>query len=160
MSDRIAVMNLGEVLQLDTPRQLYEQPATRFAADFIGETNFLKALIDDVTPETATLVVGDKRFQAQAAAHLSPRQSVTLAIRPEKLQLTRPSASVQGNALTGAVREVVYIGTDTRYVIALPHGETLVARVQNLGARAHETFASGDAVLIACAPEDARILTV
>jgi spermidine/putrescine transport system ATP-binding protein len=108
----------------------------------------------------AVLQVGQERLSALADLGLTPGQKVTLTIRPEKLQLARPNESTGDNALTGMVREVVYIGTDTRYVVALPRAgdEALVARIQNVGGRGVGEFAAGDAVKIWCAPEDARTL--
>jgi len=130
MSDRIAVMHQGVILQVDKPLTIYEKPATRFVADFIGETNFLNGEIEAIEPGRVRVTIAGQPVFAQAAdVGLTPGQKVTLTIRPEKLALSRSAAAPNGSALTGAVREVVYIGTDTRYVVGLPAGEAVVARV-------------------------------
>jgi spermidine/putrescine transport system ATP-binding protein len=159
MSDRIAVMNNGQVLQLDGPLDLYEKPATRFVADFIGETNFLSATVTSNVNGRMMLKVGHEHLAALADASFAPGQSVTLTLRPEKALLARPGEPAGDASLSGVIREVIYIGTDTRYVIALPHGESLVARIQNVGGHGVGEYAVGDVVKVWCAPEDARTLT-
>lgn len=159
MSDRIAVMSSGQVLQLDTPLNIYEKPATRFVADFIGETNFLSATVAGTEGGHTILKVGEERLAALADSSLAPGQSVTLTLRPEKALLARPNEPAGATPLSGVIREVVYIGTDTRYVIALSHGESIVARIQNVGGHGVGEYAVGEAVRVWCAPEDARVLT-
>ncbi|HZY30743.1 MAG TPA: ABC transporter ATP-binding protein, partial [Candidatus Methylomirabilis sp.] len=89
MSDRIAVMHDGQVLQLGTSTEIYESPATRFVADFIGETNFLDGEIESVEGELATVLVdGGLRMTAAAGAdELRVGQPVTFSVRPEKIAL-------------------------------------------------------------------------
>ena len=108
MSDRIAVMHKGRVLQVDTPVGIYERPTTRFGADFIGEMNFLR---------------GDL---------LGPRPDAReLAVRPEALRFLRPGEFADGPTLSGRVSDVIYIGTDRRVVLTLASGDSLVVRTQN-----------------------------
>jgi spermidine/putrescine transport system ATP-binding protein len=157
MSDRIAVMNDGVVLQVGTPVQIYEQPATRFVADFIGETNFLGAQVAGRQNGVVSLAVEGGQLRARAGeGPLAQGQAVTVALRPEKLSLT-PHAAAPG--LSGVVREVVYIGTDTRFVVELASGAHVVARLQNIGERGLGEFRVGDEVTLTCAPEDVRVLT-
>jgi len=159
MSDRIAVMNDGQVLQVGDPVTIYERPSCRFVADFIGETNFLKAHVVGVEHERVCLSVAGERVWAGAPEEpLREGQDVTLAIRPEKIDLL-PVARTNGTTLTGVVREMVYLGTDTRFVVILPSGETVVARIQNIGGHGLREFTVGDHVKLAWAAEDARPLT-
>ncbi len=159
MSDRIAVMNEGEVLQVGDPVSIYERPSCRFVADFIGETNFLQAHVVDVEAERVRLDVGGEQVWACCGPQTpSQGQDVTLAIRPEKIDLW-PIAHANGASLTGVVRETVYIGTDTRFVVALGTGETLVARLQNIGEHGLGEFHTGDRVKLVWSAEDARPLT-
>jgi spermidine/putrescine transport system ATP-binding protein len=159
MSDRIAVMNGGQILQLDDPLTIYEKPATRFVANFIGETNFLSATVIGHEKGQTILKVGDERLAALADPSLTPGQAVTLTLRPEKVLLARPAEPAGDTPLQGLIREVVYIGTDTRYVVLLTQGESLVARIQNVGGHGVGEYKVDEGVQVWCAPEDARMLT-
>jgi spermidine/putrescine transport system ATP-binding protein len=158
MSDRIAVMDEGEVLQVGDPVSIYERPCCRFVADFIGETNFIKAQVLGIEANRVCLSVAGEQAWAAADEPLAPGQQVLLAVRPEKIDLFWPEAA-NGVSLSGVVRETVYIGTDTRFVVALASGETLVARLQNIGEHGLGEFRPGDAVKVVWSPEDARPLT-
>jgi spermidine/putrescine transport system ATP-binding protein len=157
MSDRIAVMHEGELQQIGTGVEIYERPANRFVADFIGETNFLEATVTDIEGENATLGL-DRIGQVQASAVPGMRigQSVTLALRPERLVISAGAermASVQGK-----VREVIYLGTDSRYLVEIGSGQELVVRSQNTGVSDPATFDTGDTVHIGWEPDDAQVL--
>jgi spermidine/putrescine transport system ATP-binding protein len=162
MSDRIAVMDMGQLLQVDAPVSLYENPATRFVADFIGETNFLTATVTHVNESTVDLQVAGQVVAARLGqSAVQPGQTVSLAIRPEKVVLLGGAAVPENRfsqTLPGEVREVVFIGTDTRYTVQLANEETLVARVQNAGGGSQETFAVGDTVQVCWTADDARAL--
>ncbi|MEG7362382.1 ABC transporter ATP-binding protein [Pseudomonas citronellolis] len=117
MSDRIAVMNKGQVLQIGTPTEIYDAPANRWVADFIGETNFLEAEANG-----AGVVLADG--QRLAAATTLPGK-VTLAIRPERTELA------QDGELEGVVETVVYVGTDTVYHLKVAGTPGFRVRQQN-----------------------------
>ena len=103
MSDRIAVFSTGRVEQVGTPREVYERPANEFVAGFVGTSNIVE------------------------------RDGRRWTVRPEKVRLLAEHAPVPEGELSeaGAVREVVYLGATTRYVVALDGGGTLVAMRQN-----------------------------
>jgi spermidine/putrescine transport system ATP-binding protein len=158
MSDRIAVMSEGEVLQVGDPVTVYESPATRFVADFIGETNFVRGTVASISGETVRVSVGGEQTLARVGDSTPvPGQEVTITVRPEKLALVAPGQA-NGVALTGVVRETVYIGTDTRFVVGLSSGETVVARLQNIRSKGSGEFSVGDRVKVVWAFEDARTL--
>ena len=90
-------------------------------------------------------------------AYMRGGQAVTLALRPEKLGLG-PITGANGTGLRGTVREVVYIGADTRFVVGLPTGETVVARVQNHGGHSEGRMSVGDPVKVVWDVEDVRPL--
>jgi putative spermidine/putrescine transport system ATP-binding protein len=121
MSDRIAVFNRGRIEQVGTPADIYEQPATTFVAGFVGTSN---------------LVDGD------AAAAITGRPGL-FTVRPEKIRLADPGDSVDPDELsaTGRIRNVVYLGPDTRYYVALDAGEELVVTQQNLATTSTEALA-------------------
>ena len=162
MSDRIAVMNHGRILQVGDPVTLYEQPATAFVAGFIGESNFIPADVQAVADGLVHLRIAATPFQAQAVDQpLQPGQSVTLSIRPEKLHISRDLDSGP-TGLRGVVKEVVYIGTDSRFIVALDPdaGEAvdIVIRRQNRSAQDARSLQKGDPVRIHWQAEDGRIL--
>ena len=159
MSDRIAVMNQGEILQVGDPVSLYEKPATRFVADFIGESNFIKGKVDSIADGNAWLVVGEKKVKASSGdMALTPGQEVVFTIRPEKIQLAARDSAV-GDSLEGFIDEVVYIGTDTRYIVSLRSNQSIVIRIQNGRGSVLGQFRKTDPVKIGWIAEDARILT-
>ncbi|MCV3270141.1 ABC transporter ATP-binding protein [Roseobacter sinensis] len=119
MSDRIGVMRGGRLLQVGSPREIYNHPADRFVADFIGETNFLSARVE------AEAVVLQNGARVPLASTRTPGSMVTLAVRPEQVQL-RPDGPI-----AATVRQVVYSGTDTHCYAALSDGTQIVARLQN-----------------------------
>jgi putative spermidine/putrescine transport system ATP-binding protein len=121
MSNRIAVFNRGRIEQVGAPADVYERPATRFVAGFVGTSNLLAG-------EAATRVVG---------------RPGTYTVRPEKIQLgTLDSTPAEDEiGATGRIREVVYVGSDTRYIVALDAGAELVVTQQNLATSSTEALA-------------------
>ncbi|MCD2174837.1 ABC transporter ATP-binding protein [Rhizobium sp. C4] len=120
MSDRIAVMSGGHVQQIATPRELYDRPANRFVAGFIGESNFLSA-----KASAGVVEVGEGRVALADA----PDGPVTLMIRPEHVVLSANAPDAL--ELQATVAQLVFFGTDTHVHLVLADGTRLVARVQN-----------------------------
>jgi spermidine/putrescine transport system ATP-binding protein len=128
MSDRIAVMNGGRILQVGTPRQIYNHPAERFVADFIGDTNFLTAEVVSAEGRRGVLRLSSGReIGADLPDGMAARGMVTAAIRPEHASLT-----TEGGEMQGVLETVVYFGTDTHYHVRLADGAAFVVRSQNL----------------------------
>jgi spermidine/putrescine transport system ATP-binding protein len=161
MSDRIAVMRDGLVQQLGDPITLYEKPANRFVADFIGESNLLQSRVESVSADgQVRLVLGQERMTASAGDTLpAAGGEVYVAIRPEKLLIGPPQAAF-GESLSALVTQVIYIGTDTRYLVALDSGALVAVRVQNGFGRDLAEFKRGDRLKISWSPEDARTLLI
>ena len=133
MSDRIAVMHNGRVLQVGSPTEIYEKPQSRFVADFIGETNFLDGVVQEQEGDLATVLVdGALPIVAQTPNALQPGTAVTVAVRPEKISLATGAVPDGQNAFPGRVEQVVYVGTDTRYRVRLSDHVSLVVREQNI----------------------------
>ncbi len=147
MADRIAVMDGGRVLQIGKPTEIYEHPADRFVADFIGETNFLEGTFVGRAAELGELKLADGRvLRAPLDGHdLEPGESATLSVRPERIMLvaghTEPEA--ERTRLTAKVAEVHYLGTDTRYHL-ISGSTSLIVRQQN--AEGGAVFRVGDEV--------------
>ena len=161
MSDRIAVMNEGRILQLGAPEEIYERPRSRFVADFIGQTNFVPVEILAIDGGAALVRTPSGQQLGSRAAEDGPRAgSATLAVRPEKVALEADvpeSQRVGWNRLAGTLAEVVYLGTHTQYVVALPEGDHVVVHRQNraLGEPEHRV---GELVTVVFDPACAALL--
>ena len=148
MSDRIAVMRGGRILQIGTPEEIYERPTSRFVADFIGETNLIEARR-----------IGPARYRLASGAEIDTAEDgpagerATLVIRPERAVLVPPGR----DALAATVEQIVYVGVDTTYHLALPGGIRLRVREQNReGARPR--VSAGDAIGVVLPPQAIRVL--
>jgi spermidine/putrescine transport system ATP-binding protein len=162
MSDRIAVMNDGNVLQVDEPYDLYEDPETRFVADFIGETNFLEGEVanSDEKLTHVRLKTGQVAHIPHEGSVLANGTKVTVAIRPEKIFIGTGDPPDLYNVFTGTVDRVTYLGTDTYYDVLLPNKVEVTARQQNedyTGTAA--VVKSGDRVYLAWHAHNASLLT-
>jgi spermidine/putrescine transport system ATP-binding protein len=161
MSDRIAVMSHGEVLQIGDANDIYEQPNCRFVADFIGDTNFLDGRVAAQNGRSASIILpGGQTVYAEIDQPLNPGAQVHVAIRPEKMHLlagTLPEAD-GANQLTGRVENVIYIGTDTHYEVRLPGDERIRVREQNDRPDSRPLAHEGDEVTVSFSAEAARVL--
>lgn len=155
MSDRIAVMSQGQVRQVGSPWDIYDRPAERFVADFIGETNFLEADVISVSGNKARVRLSSgAEIPATFPADLTPSGKVTIVVRPEHAQV---SAHSSGSLLRGVVHEIVYLGTDTHLHIRLDDGKPFMVRQQN--ARSGQcVFSKDDTVGIGFSDDVAQIL--
>ena len=117
MSDRIAVMNAGRVEQLGTPREVYEQPRTRFVADFIGTSNLLTARADRIEGDCAVAAFDDQQRLVVPLRGVVPHGDLEVTVRPEKIRIgTAPIDGAQCQ-LRGTLEEIVYQGTFTGYLV-------------------------------------------
>jgi len=158
MSDRIAVMSKGVALQIGKPEEIYERPANKFVADFIGETNFLDGVVeaqDDSIVEVE--LPGTGPVCVESGRNFTNGQPVTVAVRPEKLRLNFELAG--GNNLKGRVEDVIYIGTDTQYGVRFAGGQKVRIREQNVNHGYHQLSNPGDEVTISFTHNSPRILT-
>jgi len=121
MSDRMAVFNKGKIEQVGSPAEVYEKPATQFVAAFVGTSN---------------LITG-------AAAEAIQGRNETFTVRPEKIRLTEPEdqPGPDETSALGTISKVVYLGPDTRYLVDLDAGGTLVVEQQNLARTSSEALA-------------------
>jgi len=161
MSDRVAVMQSGRIEQVGTPAELYDRPGSRFVADFLGESNFLDAVVVAAEHDGRwrCRAAGGLEFSGMAAAALSAGQPVTAAVRPEKLvPADEPGAAALGasaNTCKGMVEEAIYVGDVTRYRVGLGADGAVVIKMPNrVGSRPPST---GAALALAWSPEDTRL---
>ncbi|MBN1315932.1 MAG: ABC transporter ATP-binding protein [Anaerolineales bacterium] len=156
MSDRIAVMNKGKVLQIGPPEEIYDRPANRFVADFIGETNFLEGTAGEGDP-MVVMVDNELPVPAPAKSGIGQGDPVVLAIRPEKIAIVADAS--EPGLISGVIVEVVYTGTDTRYLVRITDKTIITVRQQNVGHDLIRQFESGERVYLNWQLESSQILT-
>ncbi len=158
MSDRIAVMHRGEVLQVDEPRRIYERPTTRFVADFIGTTNFLHGVLRSVDQGVAKVEVeGVGTVLAEASAGMPNGSGVLLAIRPERMSFQVGEGLA--NRLAGTIHEVIFVGDDTLFYVRTANGLQVMVREQNRAAPESDTGRQiGQAVSVEWSPLSTSVL--
>ena len=133
MSDRIVVMNNGGIEQIGTAEELYERPANRFVASFIGESNFLEGRVTQrdekaihVTSETGI------EFTIPSEHDIGIGESVCTMIRPEKLTFLPGKEKPAGwNTVEGVIEEEIYLGEIRRYKVKISEGQVLSLKISN-----------------------------
>src|SRR5205085_10145885 len=171
MADRIAVMDKGKVLQIGTPEEIYETPTTKFVADFIGETNFLKGTLVEKKDKYGVVKLDESTSIRAIPSNpdMAIGQEVTVAIRPEKINLfpasgvmKYPDSSTDSverykealvkdpdiNLIQGVIHQDIYIGTDTRYIVGIGAKSNIevAVRVQNFGLRSESYYEKDQAI--------------
>ena len=150
LSDTVAILDGGRIVQEGRPRQIYERPATRFAAAFLGDANFFIGRVagDAVAVADSLIRTGDPLP--------APGTEAMLAVRPEKISLhAAGTEAVDGNCLTGVVRQVIYAGAVSTYFVDRPDGTALKVLAQN---RENTAVSPGDAVLMAWSSEHTVVI--
>jgi putative spermidine/putrescine transport system ATP-binding protein len=152
MSDRIAVIHRGRVMQLDTPRRIYEQPASKFVAEFIGESTFLPVEIADGVCRLAGI-----RLQLPSAPIADGR--CLLMIRPERLTILRDGQLAHGNVLEGYASDVIYQGDTFLMQVVLAEDRRIGVRGIASSVALAAAPNKGDAVRLALSIEDTILLS-
>ena len=130
MSDRIAVMSAGEIQQIGTAHEIYEQPVNRFVADFIGETNLIDVTVEQVDGTACLCRLSNGAvIEAQGSGPAVESGAGHISIRPERVSLAPLGDGSE--SLVGVVEHQVYLGTDTQYLVRLDDGTLITARTQN-----------------------------
>ena len=154
MSDRIAVMNQGKVEQLGLPEELYDRPATRFVADFMGTTNLLKGRIESVADAVAAVRLdGGDACQAFVGDGLSVGDSLEISVRPESVSIAEPGAGGRG-AIEGRIEQSAYLGASVQYQVRSQGGALLSVVAPKTGRR----FVAGDDVEVGWSSRDALVV--
>ena len=201
LSDRIAVMRDGKLLQVGTPAEIYDAPQTRFVANFIGTSNFFQGTLSrlettlipvargpvprDATTTTAPHSVArgpvprdatTTKFATVALAteppiqivgthngNVQPGERVTVAIRPERIDITSPVGESSGldavSRLNGIIQDESYLGTTLQYTVQTDYPTPVIVHQQNTGAGETHRFRRGDKVSLTWRAENAIVLT-
>jgi putative spermidine/putrescine transport system ATP-binding protein len=155
MSDRVAVFNKGRIEQIGAPSELYERPATRFVADFIGETNFFAGTVAEVADGYCKIESNGMRLRARHRGGFRAGQTAFVAVRPERTLLSAIGQTVPDdvNRMTGEISDLIYLGRSRKYVIRA--ADTDVRVVQQIGSSLDAVFAIGETVAVHWKAEDA-----
>ena len=125
MASRIAVMSHGRVLQVGTPKEIYEHPNCRFVADFIGNVNMLEGelTLDEADRCEVTTAIGVVHVGHGISGTLG--MSAAIAVRPEKIHISKSRPEVDVNLFTGKVREIAYFGSYNTFIVEMAGGRTM-----------------------------------
>ena len=146
MASRIAVMSEGQFLQVGAPGDIYETPATRFVADFIGNVNLMDGTVVEDQPDHVVVECADCRHFVGHGITGTPGMAVTVALRPEKIHLSRQRPADEFNNAPGRVKELSYFGSFTVYHVALASGALLKVSLANTQRHRDVEFTWGDEV--------------
>jgi putative spermidine/putrescine transport system ATP-binding protein len=134
MSDRIAVMKEGRLEQLGTPTDLYDRPATRFVATFIGESNLLEGTVTAISADRITVNIGSLAVSAMVRDRHQIGGPATLSVRPEKIvirELGVKAPAMDLNVLPAKIRDVTFVGEMHRYVLELAPKTSIVMKQEH-----------------------------
>lgn len=122
MASRIAVMSKGRVLQVGTPEEVYEHPASRFVADFIGNVNVFNGRLSVDEPDRCAAVTGIGEIHVGHGVSGTLNMPVGIAVRPEKMEISKVKPDVDRNLFTGQVQEIAYFGSYNTYIVIASDG--------------------------------------
>jgi putrescine transport system ATP-binding protein len=146
MASRMAVMSEGRLLQVGAPGEIYETPATRFVADFIGNVNLMDGTLDVDRPDHVIIGCADCRHYVGHGITGSEGMPVTVALRPEKIHLSRKPPDDEFNSARGRIKEKSYFGSFTVYRVELPSGAMLKVAQANVQRHRDDEFTWDDEV--------------
>ena len=155
LSDRIAVMNHGRILQEGIPEEIYERPRSRFVADFIGQTNFFRGQVEGTGPVTVVRDEAGMVLRCGPADWASVGMHVAVSVRPEKVV---PADGAGPNSVSGVLERVSYLGDLVQYHVALKGGREMVCQRQNERGDPAATWRVGDRVELGWTEASALVL--
>ena len=156
MSDRLAVMQDGRIAQIGTPREVYEEPATAYVADFLGVSNLLEATVVEAGAGSRCCVLRIGEFTVRAACgDVGAAGRVKLAVRPERVEL-RDYADERDDDVPGMVERTVFRGPATQVHVRLATGDAVQVLLPNGGGQ--PTWAPGSPVRVGLVPQALRVL--
>ncbi len=156
MSDKLAVINKGKLMQIGSPTEVYERPANEFVAQFLGDANILSGTIRSVNDGFAEVSIDNGLIIVSShSSHRGEGMAVKVSIRPERIQIsTRPVAAK--NSFKGIIEDVIYAGSDVTYRILVGEQRLIVEdRIQGLPGLRH----SGDEIFVAWDESNSVILS-
>jgi putrescine transport system ATP-binding protein len=147
MASRIAVMSHGRVLQVGTPREIYEQPNCRFVADFIGNVNMFDGVLTLAEAHRSEITVAEGVVKLGRGVEGKPGVAAAIALRPENISLSKARpAAIACNLFTGRVREIAYFGSYNSFIVEMGSGRMVKITEPNNARQDRGFIASGDVV--------------
>jgi putrescine transport system ATP-binding protein len=146
MASRIAVMSHGRVLQVGTPREIYEHPNCRFVADFIGNVNLFDGELSLDAPGRCEISTPEGVICVGHGITGVPGMALAVAVRPEKIHIAKTRPDVSHNLFTGKVREIAYFGSYSTFIVDMPGGKAIKITEGNTARHETNRITWGDAV--------------
>ena len=159
MASRIAVMSEGRFLQVGSPPEIYETPATRFVADFIGNVNLMDGSVTVDEPDHVVIDCADCKHYVGHGITGTLGMRVTVALRPEKITLQRDKPDDDYNCVAGTIQELSYFGASTVFRVKLASGQILAVSMANTARQRDDAFTWGDTVWATWSPQAHVVLT-
>jgi putrescine transport system ATP-binding protein len=160
VAHRIAVMDRGRIVQAATPAEIYEQPKSRWVAEFIGDVNLIEGAVVETRAGEAVIEDGrGRRHRVADAAGAAMGARVVIALRPEKVRISAaPAPADAANAVRGRVSDVGYLGGVSIYNVRLDDGSAMKAAVANVARRLDQPIGSDQEVWLSWQPAAAVVL--
>ena len=159
LAHRIAVMDQGEIVQVATPAEIYEQPRSRFIADFIGDVNLIEGGLASLEPGRVVIESAAGRLIAADPGDAKRGDPVCLAVRPEKVRISRDRPPDAANCVAGQVVDVAYLGDVSTYRVRLRTGVVMKTTATNLTRLVQRPIGWDDQVWLSWAPDAGIVLT-
>lgn len=160
MAWRIAVMSEGQIVQLGTPSEIYEHPNSRFSANFIGSVNLFEGRISEDEPDYAVIECPelDRPIYIGHGITGTLGMQVWVALRPEKLVISREQPTDKYNWTKGKVADIAYLGGHSVYHVEIPSGKDVIANVLNLNRDADSRPTWDDEIYVSWVPTSGVVL--
>ena len=157
MSDRIAVMNEGRIVQIGTSDDIYQRPTSWFVADFIGESNFIAGRVLEISADQVVITCDRSRVYGPKYDWLSHSMDVFVLLRPERIDIHTEKPLGAKNVVTGTIQDDLYVGNISRYLVKIPEWHTLV-QIERRNAQSTIRFKAGQEVFISWQVNDTIII--
>lgn len=159
VSSRIAVMDQGKIAQVAPPETIYEAPASRYVADFIGDVNILEGRVSETTGSTLSLAwqEGEQALLVETDQSFTKDQQAWVSVRPEKVSISKLQQESE-NSVSGKVLDIAYLGNISTYHVELANGQVIKAQEPNLSRAGQREIAWDDTVWVSWARDAGVVL--
>jgi putrescine transport system ATP-binding protein len=161
MASRIAVMDAGKICQIGTPDEIYEQPNSRYTAEFIGSVNLFDGKVEEDEKDYVTIRTPSLESPIYVGHGITgyDGMKVAFAIRPEKVNISKDEPAQKYNKAQGVIEEIAYFGSHSVYHVRLPSGSKVLCNFVNMKRWASERFTWNDTVWLSWADNSGVVLT-